>query len=197
MISAIVLAAGLSRRMGSQNKLLLPLQGKPLVAHVYDQLSATQVGEILVVLGHEPHRVQDALAGREIHFVHNEAYATGMTSSIQAGVKQISPKSRGMMICLSDMPFISPPEYQEIIDAFLLWREQQEQLILIPTYQQRRGNPVIFSDLYKDRLLQHADPNGCQGVVKAHKQYIKEWEMNTHHIFQDIDTPEDFQGIQA
>ena len=197
MISAIVLAAGLSRRMGKPNKLLLPLHGKPLVAHVCDHLGEAALEEIIVVLGHEADRVKEVLGERNVHYVWNSRYETGMTSSIQAGVEVLAPSSKGMMICLSDMPLITGHEYQILIDTFNAHLPIRPHLILTPVYHQKKGNPVIFSRYYRDAILSHPEPHGCQKLVRQHAANILECEMPTPHIFQDIDHPEEYQQMNS
>jgi len=119
MLTVIVLAAGMSRRMGPKNKLLLPFQGKTMLETTLDQLRELQDAEIVVVLGHEAVQIQPLLENLEVKVVLNPDYTCGMTSSIQAGVRAAAERSDGFMICLSDMPLIQTVSYRQLADAFL------------------------------------------------------------------------------
>ncbi|HEV3251229.1 MAG TPA: nucleotidyltransferase family protein, partial [Puia sp.] len=109
MLSAIVLAAGLSKRMGKANKLLLPYKGKTVIEIVVENILTAGLGEVIVVTGHEEEKLRNALKNLAVDFVHNPRYLTGMTSSIQEGIRPA--KGKGYMICLSDMLLISADEY--------------------------------------------------------------------------------------
>jgi len=115
MISAIVLAAGNSLRMGRQNKLLLPYGNKTIIEQVVDQLLDSRVGEVVVVVGYEQNKIKAALAMRPVKLVFNSRYQTGMTTSIQTGVAAASPRARGYLICLGDMPALTAEDYNAVM----------------------------------------------------------------------------------
>src|SRR5215472_12813404 len=122
MISAIVPAAGLSSRMG-QNKLLMCFGGKSLIEHAVDTLRASEVDEIIVVLGHDAGRVRSRLEGHEnqrhrVKFVHNPDYREGLSTSVRAGMGAVAKGTEAIMIYLADQPLIEPYEINYLIQAF-------------------------------------------------------------------------------
>ena len=106
MITAIVLAAGLSKRMGKANKMLLPYKGKPVIAVTVDNIVAAGVSDIVVVTGFEQEKIQEVLNTRPVRIMSNPDYEKGMTTSIQKGIAHA--KGNGYMICLGDMIHIMP-----------------------------------------------------------------------------------------
>lgn len=196
MISVIVLAAGLSRRMGVKNKLLMPLQGRPILLHTIESIILSQPSEIIVVLGHESERIQALLTDMPLSFVFNPDYPTGMTSSIQQGILASKAQSTGYMICLSDLPFMNSEEYQFLMNTFAHHLPSHPHLIVKPFYQQLPGNPIIFSAYYRSHILTHEEPDGCRVLVRKHQQHLLKVHMETPHCIQDIDTESDYQQIQ-
>lgn len=187
MISAIVLAAGSSRRMGKANKLLLPFRGKSLVRETVEQVQRSGINELVVVLGHEAERIRAALKDiRNIKFVINSGYSQGMTGSIQAGIRAASPQSQGYLICLSDMPYLRKEDYNTIVQEVSGKRE-----ILVPTYRGQRGNPVFFSQHFKAALLARSETEGCRHLVREEREVVRFIAMPTDSILRDIDRPED------
>ena len=189
-LTAIVLAAGSSERMESQNKLLLDFRGKPLVAHIVETVVAGGLNEVVVVLGHESERVRSVLATFPVTFTRNDRYMEGMTSSIHAGVAASSKESNGLMICLSDLPLITPAELQQLGTAFEAAYEKNPNCIIVPYHEGQRGNPVIFSAVYRPEILAERGLLGCRRLVKQHQAHVVEVEMETDHILVDIDSPE-------
>lgn len=150
MISAIVLAAGESTRMGGQNKLLLPFGESTLLETLVDSVCASQAGETIVVLGHQAEQVRAKLKGRNTRLVENADYQEGMSSSIRAGLTAASASATGAMICLSDQPFMATSDFDELIGSFMTMVDKQ---ILVPLHQGRRGNPVLFSMRYREEVM--------------------------------------------
>jgi len=193
MVSAILLAAGESRRMGEQNKLLLPFRNSTFIAHIADQLLHSEAEEVLVVLGHQAEEVQDVLTGRPLRFVHNPDYPQGMTTSIRAGVRAASPNSQGYMICLSDLPFVEASDYTELIRTFNQLRSESPNVLVRPAWQGKPGNPVLFSSEYRDAILTHPKMEGCRGLIREHAECVRLVEMPNDHTLRDIDTPEEYE----
>jgi len=135
MIIAIVPAAGLSARFG-RNKLLLPFGGKPMIAHVIDTLLASDVDEIIVVLGHESERVKEAIGEREVKLVENLQYRNGLSTSINAGLAAISSGASAIMIYLADQPLIEPEEVNFLIRSFAE-AEKANKSIVVPLSMNR------------------------------------------------------------
>ncbi len=185
MISAIVLAAGTSSRMGTKNKLLLPFKDSIFIEHVMNELLQSKVNEVVVVLGHEKDKIKQLFTQKEIIFTVNENYNSGMTSSIQTGVKATSKKTDGYLICLSDMPFLTTKDYNKILAAISGNKE-----IILPFYKNQKGNPVYFSKGFKDDILNHNEPDGCKNIVQNNKNALVKVPFKHTHILEDIDTEE-------
>ena len=187
-ISAIVVAAGTSSRMGKKNKLCLPFQKTTLLNTVLTQIIKTDVFEIIVVLGHEKELVRKCFEMHDkINIVKNPNFLSGMTSSIQTGIQAASEKSDGFLICLSDMPYILTQDYNKIISEF-----QGKKSILVPFYKQKKGNPILFSSHFKNEILEHLQPDGCRDIIKENQEFVQKVEGGTDRILKDIDVMDDF-----
>jgi molybdenum cofactor cytidylyltransferase len=190
MLTAIVLAAGMSRRMGGENKLLLPFGDKTMLETTLDHIFASGVEEVVVVVGHEADKVRSLLGDRPVKVILNPDYATGMTSSIQTGIREASPGTEGFMICLSDMPLIEAATYRALAEVFFEKKKTEERVIVQPFYENAPGNPVIFSAIYKNELLAHDFPEGCKPVVQANRDFVVRVNAATDAVLRDADTPE-------
>ena len=185
-ITAIVLAAGRSQRMGHINKLLLPLQGRPLLLHMLDALAAGGVHQRLVVTGHDAGAVEAALAGRSERLVTNPDYASGMASSIRAGVEAAPMDTGGLLIGLADMPHIRPSTIRRLVDAFV---DTGREEIVLPTYQGQDGHPVIFpARLHADLLALDGD-RGARTLLQAENDRLQRLAVDDPGVLLDIDTP--------
>jgi molybdenum cofactor cytidylyltransferase len=196
MISIILLAAGLSRRMGAANKLLLPFQGKTMLETTLDHLLQVTNAEIIVVLGHEAEQIRPLLENYKVKVVFNPNFENGMTSSIQAGVNAASEQSAGFMTCLSDMPLIQAVDYQYLADVFLDKIQSEPRVIVQPVFEGKPGNPVIFSNIYKPDILSLNFPEGCKPIVQANRAYVHQVNINTDAVLRDADTEDDFEQLK-
>lgn len=194
MISAIVLAAGMSRRMG-ENKLLRGFSGKTMLEATLDHILASGVEEVVVVLGHDADRLRPLLQDRPVKTVFNPDYATGMTASIQAGIRAAAPAADGFMICLSDMPLIGSETYRLIQAVFSEKTQLEKRLIVQPAFENTAGNPVIFSAVFKNELLALEFPEGCKPVVQHNRDCLVRVETRDNAVLRDADTPEDFESL--
>ena len=194
MISAIILAAGESRRMGVQNKLLLQIDSEVLIRKFVKSVSNSLVDAVLVVVGFEAEKIKAVLHDQAVKFVENPRYEEGMTSSIQSGVKASSNESTGLMICLADMPFAETSDLNLLIQAFNDYRSTESSLIIVPVFQGKRGNPVLFSEVFRDKILTHKG-EGCREIVRQFPHYVKEVSMENDNLLRDIDTPEDYMFV--
>ncbi|MEO8112092.1 MAG: nucleotidyltransferase family protein [Ginsengibacter sp.] len=190
MISAIVLAAGLSARMEGKNKMLLPFDGKTVIEKVVANIIASGIIEVIVVTGRDALTVHDLLQHSPVKIIYNNDFADGMTTSIQQGI--YAANGDGYMICLGDMPFITSQEYRKLYTSFEEQRRTNEACICIAEYKNQKGNPVIFSAFYKKQILDHTNMEGCKEIVQANKENVYPIEMSTNNILRDIDTLEDY-----
>ena len=194
MISAIILAAGESRRMGMQNKLLLQIDSEVLIRKFVKSVSNSLVDAVLVVVGFEAEKIKAVLHDQSVKFVENPSYEEGMTTSIQSGVKASSNESTGLMICLADMPFAETSDLNLLIQAFNDYQSTESSLIIVPVFQGKRGNPVLFSEVFRDKILTHKG-EGCREIVRQFPHYVKEVSMENDNLLRDIDTPEDYMFV--
>jgi molybdenum cofactor cytidylyltransferase len=193
MVTAIVLAAGLSARMGKQNKLLLPFADKTVVETVVQNLVDADIGQIIVVTGHEAEMVKQVLKDMPVEIVYNPDYAKGMTTSIKAGVSVAS--GEGYMICLSDMPLITAKEYSFLGETFSKQRLVNEDCICIPKFEDSKGNPIIFSSSYQYLILQHEKMDGCKEIIQLNKENIY-WVDISANTLRDMDTAGEYESIK-
>lgn len=196
MLTVIVLAAGMSRRMGGENKLLLPFDGKTMLETTLDHILAAGAGEVVVVAGHEADRIRSILGNRPVTVVFNPDYATGMTTSIQAGVRAASAQAEGFMICLSDMPLIQAETYRALAGIFFEKKKTEERVIVQPFIENTPGNPVIFSAFYKNDILALDFSEGCKPIVQAHRALVIQVNVATDAVLRDADTVEAFEEMK-
>ena len=194
MISAIILAAGESRRMGTHNKLLLQIGAEELIRKFVKSVCASVVDNVLVVVGHEAEKIKTVLQDQDLKFVNNNCYEKGMTTSIQSGVQAASLESVGLMICIADLPFAETSDFNYLIQAFTDLRRRESSLIIVPIFKGQRGNPVLFSEEFRDKLLAH-NGEGCKGIVSKYPQSVREVIMENDNLLRDIDTPEDYKLV--
>ena len=195
MISAVILAAGESRRMGKQNKLLLPIGGEALLVKLVASVCASDVGQVLVVIGHEAEKIRRELNEFPLNFVYNPNFSEGMTTSIKYGVKAVSHECDGLLICLGDMPFINTSEINKLIHAYVKNRIKGEGLIVVPVFKRQRGNPVLFSIEFRNDILEHKKESGCKEVIMKNSDSVMEIEMDDEKMLLDVDTMEDYQSV--
>ena len=212
-ITAIVLAAGLSRRMGNENKLLLPFGQSTMLTTTLANILSAKIGETLVVVGHEAQNVQAILVAElpkhplsifviqeetasKMTILTNNYYEKGMTTTIQTGVETAAADSVGYMICLSDMPFITPEEYAFLANQFLKIHEMDKQAIVQPIFKGKRGNPTVFSSFYRKHILELTYTEGCKPIVQAHTTHVYLVEMPTDAVLRDIDFKEDYEAVK-
>ena len=188
-ISALILAAGESKRMGEKHKLLLPFAGKTIVECTVDAILQANVEEVIVVLGHEAEAVRQVLGNRAINVVYNADYRSGMASSIHAGLAAVSPSAAAVMIALADQPLIQPAELNLLIGAF---SQAENKTIAMPAFNGQRGNPVIFDWRYRDEMLKLKGDVGGKSILARHPDAVLEVEMPARNILEDVDTAEGY-----
>jgi molybdenum cofactor cytidylyltransferase len=188
MICAVVLAAGLSSRMGVQ-KLLLPFSGKTVIGHIVDQLLASTIGEVHVVVGHQAERISAELSGRAVTIVNNPNYESGMLSSVRCGLRSLPEECRAVMVVLGDQPSITTKLINKMLRSFAA----TEKSILVPLNESRRGHPVLFSRQYRDEILTHFNDVGLRGLLHKHPEEVFELTVSTDSVLYDMDYPEDYR----
>ncbi|HEU4377622.1 MAG TPA: nucleotidyltransferase family protein [Hyphomicrobiaceae bacterium] len=186
-IAAIVLAAGRSTRMGAANKLLADIGGKPMVRHVVEAALASQAHPVLVVTGHQADEVRAALARLDVAVATNPDFATGLSSSLKAGIRALPKHVAGALVLLGDMPRIEAAHLDAMIAA---WASDAGQTIVVPVHQGQRGNPVLWpADLFDEMLALEGDV-GARTLMIRHTHRVREIELGTDAIGMDVDTPD-------
>jgi molybdenum cofactor cytidylyltransferase len=193
MLSAIVLAAGMSTRMG-QNKLLLDFKDKPLIAHAVDTLLASEIDEVIVVLGHEADKVQEKLRGKQVRLIQNPDYREGLSTSVRAGVNAVSSQAAGIMVYLADQPLLEPADANRILRAFTHAKEVGKSIV-VPFFDGQRGNPVLLDSLYREAILGVVGDVGCKGVIRRYPDQVFVVEMENDHVVRDVDNMEEYEGV--
>ena len=191
-IAALVLAAGESRRMGDANKLTIPVDGTPMVARVVDALQQSRVQRVIVVTGHEPERIKEALADRVVELVHNPDYAEGIGSSVRAGVAALGDEVDGALVALADMPWVNTEVINRLIDVFT---SDSEPSIFIPRFGGQRGNPVLWGAQHFPELLALAGDVGGKALFQRHASAICYVDVESANVNLDVDTPDALQEL--
>jgi molybdenum cofactor cytidylyltransferase len=190
-VAVIVLAAGRSTRMGPQNKLLADIGGKAMVRHVVETALASKAWPVLVVTGHQNAEVTAALSRLDVTLVPNPDYATGLASSLRAGIGAVPAGCDGALILLGDMPGIGAEDLDRLLDVFAAAPEA----IIVPGHDGRQGNPLLWPRRYFPELLQLEGDAGAKRLIAAHREHVREVRMGTSAIFADVDTPEELTRL--
>jgi molybdenum cofactor cytidylyltransferase len=189
MLSAIVLAAGQSKRMG-QPKQLMPAGKSTLLEQAIDNLLNSSVDETIVVVGCKAEEITQAIASRPVKIMFNHNYSQGMSTSIIAGLVLVDPASRAVMLALGDQPLVESGTINQLIDAF----NNHDKGIAVPTYRGKRGHPIIFDIKYKDELFELKGDIGGREIIKNHPEDVLEVAVDSESVITDIDTKDDYQS---
>jgi len=187
VIWAVILAAGESRRMGTQ-KLLLPFGETTVVGAVVATALTSRVDRVLAVLGADRDAVRQKLEPLGIDFVVNENFAEGMLSSVQAGFRALPADAEAAIVMLGDQPFLPASVVDAVVEAYRRYGKG----IVVPAFQGRRGHPVLISQKYRDEVLALDPTDGLRRLMHAHPEDIFEAEVEDANILRDMDVPEDY-----
>ncbi len=192
-MAAIVLAGGLSQRMGEHNKLLLEVDGQSLLRGCVGAVLEAGVGEIIVVLGHESDQIQAQIADLNLPCVFNTEYQGGQMTSVQCGLNAISGSKQAVMICLADQPLIKANHIKQLITAFENLPDDKN--IVVPMVDEKRGNPVIIHELVRQEVVHHGGNPGCRKFIDNHPEQVHWLQVNDVAFTTDIDTKEEFEQL--
>jgi len=187
-ISAVILAAGESKRMGSP-KLLMTWNDKTIIEETVDNYTGSAVNETIVVIGNKAQEIEKVLGERDVILVTNPRYTKGMSSSIITGVEFVNANARGIMLALADQPEVTSKTINKLIGTF----SRLDKGIIVPVYDGERGNPVIFDTKYKKELLALKGDKGGRDIVNLHPEDVSE-VLADESVKADIDTPEDYKN---
>jgi len=191
-ITALLLAAGMSRRMGGPNKLLQDVGGEAMVARTLQSIRTAAVDDIVVVLGHNGAQVKEAVvkaAGEDkrIRFVDNPHFAEGLSKSLQAGLSVLPEKSDAVLVCLADMPAVTAQQIDRLIAAF---NPVEQRAICVPTFKGKRGNPILWARRFVSEMRKLAGDVGARHLIGENAETVCEVEMGDAAVLTDLDTPE-------
>ncbi len=188
MISAIILAAGKSKRMG-QPKMLLPWGGTTVLGQVISVLHASGVEDIVTVTGGYREQVEAVAKQHGSRVVFNAEYADNeMLSSIQCGLGSLKAEAEAVLICLGDQPQVREGSVRKVREAF----QRSRSGLVVPSHQMRRGHPWLAARPLWEEILKMKPPQSPRDFLNAHAKEIEYVEAGTSTILEDIDTPEDY-----
>jgi molybdenum cofactor cytidylyltransferase len=188
-IWAIILAAGASTRM-KQQKLLLPFNGKTIIETVVENVARSVSSNILVVLGSHREQIQEQLVNSAVKIGVNENYMDGMLSSAICGFRALPGEAKAALIFLADQPQIPAQVTDLVIKAWI----ESGKGIVIPTFNGRRGHPVLIETRYKADIERLDPEKGLRVLSEKFKNDMFEMECSIPEILRDIDTPEDYEN---
>ena len=189
MISAVLLAAGQSKRIERENKLIKKYKGKPLINHILKSLIKSKVNKIIIVLGYESRKIRKiTLKSKKITFVFNSNYKQGISSSIKFGLKKINKKNKGFIIVQSDMPMITYSLINKIYYSII----RNNELVHVLKNRNKIGNPIGFNILTKDKFKKIKGNIGAKKMVKKLRENTKYLLTNSKAIFKDLDKNRSF-----
>ena len=190
MIKAILLAAGQSKRLKSENKLIKLYKKKPLINHSLNALHKSKVNKVIVVLGHQKKELQKIIKKNNKNiFTYNKEYKKGMASSIKVGLKKLNKKDKGFIIVQSDMPFIKSSDINKIYNSI----KSKKYLIHALKYRNRIGNPIGFDISIIKKFKRIKGDVGAKFMVKRLKKETKFIRINNLKSFKDFDKVSDFR----
>lgn len=190
-LSAVLLAAGESRRMGNINKLTLPVGDQPLLRRTAETLSRCGLVELVVVVGHEQHVARELLQDLPLRIVYNEDFRDGQMTSVSCGLAALEKPCKGVMICLSDQVLLDTEDIRRIRRGF----ERCPTSIMVPTYKGARGNPIVLDYSHRQNILADKKNLGCRRLIEKNPELVTPLEMPNDHVLVDLDTPEAYSAV--
>ena len=195
MVSAILLGAGESKRMGA-NKLFLPWGRKTVFEHCFNVLLRSKIEEVIVVLSDRTKEIRSqfekrsSFPGKRVKVTMNPNYKRGISTSIRRGIQAIDPRSQGILIALGDQPLLKTRTVNTLIDAFCEGREG----IVVPSFRGKEGHPVIFHRRYEKELLKLKGDVGGKSILRRYPRGIKVVRVKSEGVVKDMDTWQQYKN---
>lgn len=189
IVSVTILAAGSSSRMGAENKLLLPVNGMPMIRQVVNTVLKTKLSPVHLVTGFDRKNILEAVSNLSINEVYNPNWSQGMASSIYSAVSSLSENVDGNMIVLGDMPNIRATTLNQLCDEFVNFEGDR---IIYPLYNGRQANPVIFPRKYFKKILSSTGDRGCKKVLNQYPEDAVGIPITSDEVILDCDTKDDY-----
>jgi len=191
MIKGILLAAGQSRRLKNENKLIKIFKNKPLIHHALNSVQNSKIKKLIIVLGYQYKEVKKKIKkNKKIIFVHNKNYKNGMSSSIKSGLKKISKKDKGFIILQSDMPFVKTSDINKIYNSII----RKKYLVHALKYKNRIGNPIGFDISILKKFKKIKGNVGAKYMIKRLKNSTNFIKVSSSRVFKDFDKTSDFRS---
>lgn len=190
-VTAVVLAAGLGRRMRGPNKLLLPWRGMSIIRRVVSEVVAARCDRVVVVLGFEADRVRRELDDLPVEFVVNDEFEQGMGTSVRAGAMAVEDAS-AVVVCLGDMPRVEASVINALVDAY---GQGAGVKACQPVYEGRRGNPVLWGADSLDDLRRLDGDEGARKLLRGLGDTLVLVPVTDQGVLLDTDTPDDLQRL--
>jgi molybdenum cofactor cytidylyltransferase len=192
MFSLIVLAAGKSTRMHGRNKLLVKIEGKPMIRRIVETALNSKVDEVIVVLGWEAQKIRGVLADMPCRFVLNKDYERGQSSSVRAGLQDVGQTTRAILVLPGDVARIDTHSINVVLDAY----NNGKAPIVVAAHKARLGHPILLSrELFEEIEQIDEQTFGLKSVVKRHEAEMQLVETGTENVLQDVDAPADLKRI--
>ncbi len=192
-LAGLVLAAGRSSRMGGPNKLLEQIAGRPLVRIVAEAVLDSRARPVTVVTGHQHERVEAALAGLPVKIVHNPQFADGLGTSLRTGIAALPAGADGAIVCLGDMPQVDAALIDRLLGAF---DPDKGALVVVPTIEGKRGNPVVWSRRFFQDLMAVEGDVGARHLIARYAEAVAEVPLTGTAALTDVDTPEALAAVK-
>jgi molybdenum cofactor cytidylyltransferase len=197
MISAILLAAGESKRMENENKLLKKIDGISILQYSIKNILGSAIDELIIVLGHEKEIVEKTIEkNKKIKLIYNENYKNGIFTSIKTGLKSISKKTEAFFLCFGDMPNVNQNIYNKIIKSRDKYNKKLKpnlrKEIIIPSYENKQGNPILFSKFMKNEIIKIKNDDEIKKIIELNKEKILNVPIKSDGVILDFDTQNDF-----
>ncbi len=189
-VVGIILAAGQSSRMGSV-KQMLSFKGKTILQRVIDNAVASSLGRVVVVLGYRADMIAPTIADKDVTVVINEDYESGQSSSIKAGLQALPDGTDAVLFMLGDQPLVAPGTINQVLDAYRI----SESPIVLPVFDGKRGNPVLFSRETFQRLNLLEGDSGARPLFEEYAGRIRQLPVDDSCIHFDVDTEEDYSRL--
>ena len=193
-VAAVILAAGRSTRMGGPNKLLAEIGGRPLVRIAAEEALASRAYPVIVVTGHQREQVEAALKGLKVEIVHNPDFAAGLSTSLKTGLAAVPATVDGAIVLLGDMPQVRSALIDQLAAAF---DPERGALVVVPTIDGKRGNPVVWSRRFFPELAALEGDVGARHMIGRYPEAVAEVPLTDTAVLIDVDTPEALIAVRG
>ena len=156
-----------------------------MVCRVVDNALSSRARPVVVVTGHRAEDIRAALGNRPVSFVHADAYASGLSASLKAGIAALPDTAAAAMVCLGDMPLVTGRIMDRLIEA---WDPDEGRSIVIPTHQGRAGNPILWGRAFFAEILELDGDAGARALLRRHEEKVAEVEIGDDAVLRDFDT---------